>query len=252
MAKNFLCLNDDKTEVLLIGSKFAQQKPNIPHISIGDEKIVPSKDAKNIGFVFDHIMDCKKQISLTCKSGWYHFRNIGRIRHYLDRKSTERLVHAFITSRLDINNSLYVGLPDTLLSKLQRLQNAAARLIVKLPKHSHITPTLMDLHWLPVNQRITFKILLTVFKALNGLSPVYIEELLSTKPVSSRSMRSDNKSLLVVPTATRSATATYGDRNFRFVGPSLWNKLPVAIRNCDTIDLFKQHLKTHLFREAFY
>ena len=65
--------------------------------------------------------------------------HLGRIHHYLDDKSTERLVHAFITSWLDINNGLYVGLPDTLLHKLQRLQNAAARLIVKLPKHSHIT-----------------------------------------------------------------------------------------------------------------
>ncbi len=89
-------------------------------------------------------------------------------------------------------------------------------------------------------------------RPLHGLSPEYIRELLSIKPVSSRSKRSDNKTLLVVPIATRSATATYGDRNFRFVGPSLWYKLPAVIRNCDNVDIFKRHLKTHLFKDAFY
>jgi hypothetical protein len=248
MAKNFLCLNEDKTEVLLIASKSIHQKLHIPHITFGNEKIPPSKDAKNIGFIFDHIMDCKKQVNSTCKSGWHHLRNIGRIRHYLDMQSTERLVHAFITSRLDINNALYVGLPDTLLNKLQRLQNAAARLIVKLPKHSHISSTLMDLHWLPVKQRIRFKILLTVFKALHGLSPVYIKDLLVRKPHSVRSMRSDNQNLLIVP---RTATVMYGDRNFCHVGPSMWNELPFEMRSCEDLETFKRSLKTLLFKVAF-
>ena len=95
-----------------------------------------------------------------------------------------------MSSKLDTNNSLLHGLPDTLLNKLQVLQNAAARLVMRLPKHWHIAPILRELHWLPVQQRIQFKILLFVFKALNDLPPTYIAELLVRKPQSTRSLRS--------------------------------------------------------------
>ena len=203
---------------------------------------------KNIGFVFDRFMDCQKQVSLICKSGWYHLRNIGRIRQYLTAESTERLVHAFITSKLDTNNSLLYGLPDTLLHKLQVLQNAAARLVARHPKHLHVTPILQQLHWLPVKQQITFKILLMVYKALNELAPVYIEDLLMKRLNSTISLRSDNCNLLLVP---RSNSVHYGDRNFRCAAPLLWNNLPAEIRMCDTVESFKRKLKAQLFTACY-
>ena len=248
MKENFLCLNEDKTEVLLIASKSNHSNLNIPHIRIGDENISPSKEAKNIGFVFDRLMDCKSQINQTCKSGWYHLRNIGRIRPYLNEKSTKTLVHSFITSRIDINNCLFLGLPDTLLHKLQLLQNAAARLIMRLPKHCHITDTLQELHWLPVAQRIKFKTVLMVYKALNNLAPEYLTQLLERKQNSSRSLRSNDKNLLVIP---KCRTVSFGDRNFRNRAPVLWNNLPLQIRSSDKVCTFKRLLKTHLFREAY-
>jgi hypothetical protein len=248
MAKNFLCLNDSKTEVLLIGSKSSHDKLDIPYIKIGSEDIPPSLDARNIGFVFDHIMSCKKHINLTCKSAWNQLRNVGRIRQFLDDSSTERLIHAFVTSKLDINNALLYGLPDALLHKLQRVQNAAARMVVRLPKHCHITPVLTQLHWLPVPHRIQYKILLMVFKALNNLSPSYIRELLVCKEKSMHSLRSDDQNFLVEP---RSRTVTYGDRNFKTVAPRLWNELPLHIRSLTEVECFKKELKTFLFRQAY-
>ena len=248
MALNFLCLNDDKTEVLLIGSKTSHSKLNIPHISIGDEEIRLSTHAKNIGFIFDQFLSGKEHESAICKSSWYHLRNIGRICKYLDNSATEKLVHAFVTSKLDINNSLLHGLPDNLLSRLQRVQNAAARLTVKLPKLSHITPVLKDLHWLPIKRRIQYKILLIVFKALNNLAPIYITDLLERRPESSRSSRLNNQNLLVVP---RSHSVIYGDRNFCNIAPKLWNNLPGDLRQCNSLCSFKSLLKTHLFREEF-
>ena len=248
MSNNFLCLNEDKTEVLLIASKAAHEKLNLPHVAIGNETIVPAQHARNIGFIFDNIMDSKKQISATCKSAWFNLRKIGKIRQYLDRKATEQLVHAFITSKLDLNNSLLYGLPDNLLQRLQAVQNAAARMVVRLPKHSHITPVLCELHWLPVSQRITFKVLLMIFKALNNLAPTYILEMLERKSKSSRSLRSDDQQLLLVP---RSQSVRYGDRNFRTIGPKLWNALPLTIRNIDDIDAFKKAIKTLLFNEYY-
>jgi len=87
-----------------------------------------------------------------------------------------------------------------------------------------------------------------VFKGLNNLSPSYISELLVKKTESSRSLRSDNKNLLVVP---RSYTVRYGDRNFRNVGPKMWNDLPLEMRVCDDVDAFKKMLKTLLFQEVY-
>ena len=249
MLQNFLCLNEDKTEVLLIASKSDHDKLDIPHINIGNEKISPAKQARNIGFVFDALMNCQSQINHVCKTGWYQLRKIGKLRPYLDRKATESLVHSFITSRIDNNNSLYLGLPDYMIRRLQVLHNAAARLIMRLPKHNHITPTLQELHWLPVEQRIKFKTLLMVFKILHGMAPEYLADLIQQRPRTARSMRSDSKSLLVVP---RSRTVTYGDRNFSNIAPKYWNNLPQEIRDCDTLSGFKRSLKTYLFREAFH
>jgi len=105
-------------------------------------------------------------ITKMCTSSCYYICNIRRIRKYLSQQSTETLVHAFITSRLDYCNGLLSGLPDCLLNKLQRVQNACARLIFKKQKFCHVTPLINELHWLPIRYRIEFKILLITFKIL--------------------------------------------------------------------------------------
>jgi len=117
------------------------------------------------------------------------------LRKFISTKNAETLIHAFITSRLDNCNSLLYGLPNTLLDKLQYVQNSAARLLTLSKKHDHITPILFNLHWLPINYRIKYKILLFTFKALHGLAPSYIGDLISRyKP--GRSLRSSNELLL--------------------------------------------------------
>ena len=145
------------------------------------------------------------------------------------------------------------GLPKALLNRLQLFQNRAAR-IVTFTKYEHITPILIDLHWLPYNQftlveyRITYKILLLVYKAINGLSPSYISNLLSFC-TSSYSLRSCSNKLLQVP---RSKLKSYGDRRFSIAGPKLWNSIPASLRNADSLNSFKKLLKTYLIRQAFF
>ena len=127
----------------------------------------------------------------------------------LSQEVCERRVHVFTSSKLDSCNSILYGLPVTELNKLQRVQNAAARLISRTPKSHHITPVLQHLHWLPVKDRISFTLLLLTFKALHGLAPIYISELI--KPYNpSRSLRSCTLNYFSVP---KSNTATYGDRS---------------------------------------
>ena len=106
-------------------------------------------------------------------------RNNGKIRNYLDQPNAEKLVHAFVTSKLDFCNSLLYGLSKKQLEKLQRILNAAAR-IKKTKKFQHISPVLPNLHWLPVDW-IEFKILTITYKALNGMAPSYISDLLQVR-----------------------------------------------------------------------
>ena len=97
-------------------------------------------------------------INSTCKGAFHHLRNIAIIRKYLSVKTTEILVHAFVTSKLDFCNSLLYGVPKSLLQKLQSVQNTAARLVTCSRKYDHVTPLLKDLHWLRIAERIKFKI----------------------------------------------------------------------------------------------
>ena len=145
-------------------------------------------------------------------------------------------------------NCLLYGLPSIHLNKLQRVQNAAARIITGTKMRDHITPVLIRLHWLPIKQRINYKLLLFTYKALNGLAPQYLADLI--QPTShTRTLRSCSKLLLKVP---RTHSVTYGDRSFGVAGPALWNSLPEHIQRADSLDSFKRNIKTHLFREAFY
>ena len=112
----------------------------------------------------------------------------------------------------------------------------------------HITPVLIQLHWLPVHFRILFKVLLIVYKTLNGMAPLYITELLSYRTCS-RMLRSTDQKLLVI---LKSKLITYGDRAFSVAAPKLWNELPLDLRSLDSINLFKKNLKTDLFKKAYH
>lgn len=139
----------------------------------GDASIVPSpRPVRNLGVVQDANMSMHAHVSRTCSSAYMHLRNISRICPFLSWRTTEQLVHAFVSSRLDMGNALLFGISQTQLSRLQRIQNSAARLVTQTRRCDHITPVLRELHWLPVKWRIEFKILLQVYRAVNtSISP---------------------------------------------------------------------------------
>jgi len=247
MLCNNLKLNNDKTEFLLLHSKH-RPKPPMDCIIAGDEHINVSDYAKNIGVLYDTTLSFDKHISTVCQLAFYHLRNISRVRKYLSYDTTKVLVHAFVTSKIDFCNSLLFGLPKHLIDRLQYVMNSAARVISRTRKYDHVTPILMELHWLPVEQRIKYKILVLVYKALNGNAPMYLNELL-TRYQPLRSLRSSNKGLLLVP---KFKLKSYGARAFSVCGPALWNGLPENLRlNTNSFDSFKKNLKTHLYREAY-
>ena len=239
---NKLKLNSDKTELILVHSRYHLMPP-LNYIMVGDEKVVPTVSARNLGVIFDEWIKLEEHINSICKSAYYHIRNISRIKKYLPRNCLEIIIHAFITSRLDYCNSLLYGVPKYMLQKLQRVLNTAARLLTDTRKSAHITPVLIELHWLPVQYRIQFKIILLVYKAVNDLASSYLKELMHCR-TSQRILRSNRNELLQIP---YSRLKTYGDRSFCVAGPRLWNELPVHLRMCESLTIFKKYLKTYLF-----
>ena len=244
MGLNGLKLNENKTELIVFGSKCMLSKINSHDLSIqvGDNDIQSATKVRNLGVIFDCNMTFNDQISNISKSVRYQLRNLSFIRKCLTKDATEQLVHALISSRLDFCNSLLSGLPVQQISRLQSLQNSAARLVTLTSKTAHITPILKSLHWLPVQKRIKFKILILVYRAIHHLAPKYIQDSLQIyRP--SRNLRSSNSLLLQVPRTFH----TWGDHSFSHMGPTLWNSLPFSLRNSPTLSTFKIRLKTYLF-----
>jgi hypothetical protein len=243
MSENKLKLNSDKTELMVFSSAWQKHKVAPISLHIGDDTVSPAAKVKNLGVFFDPHLTMEKHINSICQSSAYHLRNIGKIEKYLTKESLLKVIHAFVSSRLDCNNSLLFGLPDKQIKKLQRLQNSAARIVTKTRKDEHITPHLINLHWLPVRYRIDFKILTLTYKCLHSEAPQYLSDLLQIKELP-RVLRSSTAPSLVVPAP---GTTHYKDRAFSSAAPVLWNKLPAEIRTIQTLDSFKASVKTYLF-----
>lgn len=247
MRTNKLQLNEDKTEIVVITPSRHSSKVHIDSMKIGNCDIKPASSARNLGALFDDHMNLRPHVTSIVKSCNYQLRRIGQIRKYLSTDAAEKLIHAFVSSRLDNGNALLYGLPDYQIDRLQRIHNTAARILTLKRKFDHISPVMAELHWLPVHQRIIFKILTLTFRCLNGSAPPYLSEML-TPYVPSRSLRSSASLLLQVP---KSRTKSYGDRAFCNASPRLWNNLPLEIRQSKTLASFKLRLKSYLYKESF-
>ena len=234
MVKNKLKLNGNKTELLVINAR-NRLGPAIEHIEVSNSRIIPSISARNIGVTLDQHMSMEKHITNICKNCFFHLRKIARIKEYLSMSDIQTLVHAFITSKLDNCNSLLYGLPKFLIDRLQNVQNCAARLVTGSKKYDHITPLMKQLHWLPISQRIIYKIILITYKSLNGSAPDYINNML--KPYTpSANLRSSSKGLLTIPSVK---LVNYGERSFSYAAPKLWNELPEYIRKSENLSILK-------------
>jgi exonuclease III len=243
-----LMMNDDKTEFLIIGSRQQLAKINISNVHVGSSEILPVNSVRDLGAWLDETMSMDVHIGKICSKAFRGLYKIRQIRKFLSEESTKTLIHAFVTVHLDYCNSLLSGVPQRQMDRLQKVFNAAARVVYYIPRYAHITPVLMRLHWLPISYRIKFKIALLVFKALKDMAPTYIRELLELKPLSRYALRSDTQNLLKVP---RTKCKTFGDRAFAVAGPRVWNQLPLDIRTSATVDTFKNRLKTYFYKLAF-
>ena len=220
MAQNYLQLNASKTEVVLFGP--SDSSGGIANL-LGPLAPYLHSHARNLGVIFDSALKFDKQINSVVKGCYFHLRNIAKLKPLLSFNNLKTVTTALISPHLDYCNALYLSVSQSSLSRLQLVQNAAARLITGTRKRDSITPILASLHWLPVKYRTEFKVLLFVFKALHGLAPQYISELICPLH-NTRSLRSSGQLLLAVP---RSRLRGKGDRAFAVAAPKLWNSLPL-------------------------
>ena len=160
MSTNKLKLNDDKTDVILFTNEYScNDTSSLPSIlKLDDTSIKISDKVKNLGVIFDRDMRMSSFISNVCRNVYLQIRTISHIRDFISEDVAKKLVTSFVLSKLDYCNSLFVGLSDNQIKRLQVAQNSAARLIKRQGRRCHITPILYDLHWLPVQQRIQYKI----------------------------------------------------------------------------------------------
>ena len=246
MAANKLKLNDGKSEVIVFAPPNTQIPQSFNTFSVGEKEIESGACVKDLGVYFNEHLNAERQVNALCASSYYHLSNISALRNCLSRASVEKLMHAFVMTKLDFCNSLLMSIPQRLLDKVQRLQNSAARIVTRTPKRHHITPVLRELHWLPVRERMQYKVATMTWQCVYGKAPEYLKEML-TLYEPTRDLRSTGDRLLIASTPR----TAIGRRAFSHFGPTVWNQLPQFLRKTVSFNAFKKDLKTFLFTCAY-
>ena len=251
MRSNRLQFNSSKTELIWFTSpRRLNRLDNTPFLVCAD-LVQPTNEVRDLGLQLDSCLSLVPHITKVVRTCFGVLRQLRTVIRSLSRDVSRQLVQSFVLSHVDYCNATFVGLPQRQLARLQAVVNAAARLVSGVGKYDHITPFLRDdLHVLKINERITFKLCLLVFKCLNNLAPQYLRQhikLLSDEPGRQRLRSSKTLELSVPHTRT-----SVGDRAFRVAGPSAWNSLPPSVQGAKTVGSFKQLLKTHLFRISYF
>ena len=241
-----LKLNDNKTELMLVTSIRNKRFHNLPtSITIGNAKIPFKQSVKNLDFTFDCHLTMNAHVSNIARTSNFELRRLASNRRFLTSTATDTLVSAFVLSRNDYCNLLLFGSTHDVTSHLQRKQNYAARVILRLPKSSSITTHLKSLHWLPVKVRSTYKIACLCNHCHSSTAPSYVADMLHKKPLHTRITRSSSYTMPLLNRPAHSK-ATLGYRSFSFTS-SVWNSIPNDVRCDKSMSSSKSCLKTYLF-----
>ena len=217
----FMKINLDKTELMLCGPPSLNSKVTISGIIYGDQCIRFSDNVKNVGVTLNCNMTLDAHINKVTSHSYKILRDIAQIKKFLSKGYLQTLVHAIVTSRLDYCNSLFTGLSQSNLEKLQKLQNRAAKLICGFGSSESVPAAIQSLHWLRVEERIAFKTLLLVHKVLRNRCSSNL--VLDYRCFNGR----PDDSLLLQVSECRTK---YSRRTFQFLGSKLWNALSLHMQ----------------------
>ena len=242
---------NDKTELMLVTSKRTKHLHNLPtSITIGNAQIPFKQSVKNLGITLDCHLTMNAHVSNIARTCCFELRRLASIRRFLTSTSTAIHVSAFVLSRIDYYNSQLFGSTHDVTSHLQRIQNYAARVILRLLRSSSITIHLKSLHWLPVKVRSTYKTACLCYHCHCSTAPSYVTDMLHRKPLHTRQTRSSSYTMHLLNRPAHSK-ATLGDRSFYFASSSVWNSIPNDERCAPSLSSFKSRLKTYLFRSVY-
>ena len=238
----FLKLNQSKTQVIVFGPASIRKKILINGVFVeNDSSCIRFKTVvKNLGIFLDSEMSFADQVKSVVSKAFFSIKTISRIKSFLTSKEKCTLLTALVLSKLDYCNSLYYGINSSLLDKLQVVQNSAARLIFNKRRFDHSTGLLFQLHWLPVRDRIKYKVNLLTHKALYHPAPFDIQNLITLHSTRTFNLKGIYRS-----------KSNYGDRAFMVYVVHVWNELPWYLKTETLLESFKKSLKTFLFKRAF-
>ena len=191
---------------------------------------------RDLGVTFDQFLNFDDHITAICRSTYFH---IGNLSSY---NACSTIIHALISCRLDCCNSLLYNVPTHKTDCLQRLQNQCARILTKSQRREHITPVLRSLHWLKIQDRITYKILMLTYKLYYNIAPTYLCELISRRESYVNTRLGADHHQLILPSISKDCSNTFLERSLIYAAPCKWNKLSECIRT-STFDSFRKSVK---------
>ena len=202
---------------------------------------------KILGFALDFHLTKNAHVSNIARKCYFELRRLTSMRRFLTSTATATLISAFDLLRIDYCNSLLLGSNLDVTSHLQRIQNYAARVILRLPKSSNITTQLKSLHWLPVKVRSTYKIACLCCHSCTA--PSYVSDILQKKPLHICNTRSSSYTMPLLNRPAHSK-ATLDECSFSFAS-SVCNSILNDVRCAPSLSSFKSHLKTYLFCSVY-
>jgi hypothetical protein len=243
---NGLMLNPDKSEAIIAGtSQQLYRMSGIKSLSVAGTTLPIADEIKTLGVILDSCMTFDSHVSAIARACSYQAQAILHILELLTQDLAEKLACSLILSRLDYCNAILCNAPAGARNKLQRVQNNAARIVMESRRSSDATPLLRQLHWLSLQQRVTYKLAVLTYKIRSSSTPQCLSIHLNSR-LRERTLRSSSAPLLPVP-----SIKTEFARSFRYAAPHTWNSLPVTVQIRSSLASFKTALKTFLFNQAF-
>ena len=240
VSNKHVMLNSTKSEgSLILFSKFSFPA----EITFDATKLSVSSKLKILGvtlvpsFYFTHFA------SQFIQASNLHLHAIKQVRKFLFSSTAVALTISSVLSRLDYRNSLFFGLLNCFISKLQYFQNCAAKTVLQTDYYSSSRACLDCLHWLPVSQRAQFKLLWLTAIILYFNQPAYIYELFTIRQTHG-SLRSLKSALWLYQSVSPNS---FSHRSFSHIAPILWNFFPFNQRFSLSLKQFRKRLKTHLY-----
>jgi hypothetical protein len=241
LSSNMLSLNPSKSELLLLGSR--QQLAKLPafSISLGGAILTPKGPVRDLGVMLDSSLSLDHHVTTICKKAFSYLHVIARVRRTTGRQNCALLIHSLVLSRLDFCAPLLLNISSCLITKMQRVINAAVRILVRGTSSSSAAVEMRRLNWLSAEQRIHYRALMILHTSLNKFAPIFLANMF-TPSHNPRHLRSSDYNLLSVPFRR----TEMGKRAFSCAAAALWNSIPQDIRDVKKKEIFSVQLHDYL------